>query len=130
MFDFNDVSFGASPPTHKTSRSMNAVEMGALKQLVNENSDRRDRELDSPASNSTTLSYSKTYGNEDMSPMFLKSANTQKKPIALSSNPLLLEPKSFLAQLEEERNSGQDLEVPISTPCNFHKSLNILILHL
>jgi hypothetical protein len=62
----DDSMMAAAPtPEHKASRSMNAMEIEALRYMVNENSTRRDADCDSPMSH---LSYSKAYKQEE-SPM-------------------------------------------------------------
>jgi hypothetical protein len=106
-FDFDaDDNLMASPPPagRKASRSMNAMEMGALRYLVNENAIKRDAECESPMSH---LSYSKAYKQEE-SPM---RPLTSSKKHGNTNNPLLIDPKKVLSQMEEERRNTEQVEV-------------------
>eukprot|EP01035_Chromulina_nebulosa_P034171 gene34171-45826_t len=101
--DMDDNLMAAATPGHKASRSMNAMEMGALRYMVNENSTRRDAECDSPMSH---LSYSKAY-KQDESPM---RPLTSSKKHGNTNNPLLIDPKKVLSQMEEERRNAEQVE--------------------
>ena len=98
--------------------------MGALRNLINENIDRR--EVDSPMSTTTNLSYSKAYANDDSPMRPVNGANMRTSVVKnLESNPLFVDPKKVLSQLEDERRIGQNREVK-NRMLSFHQN----ILHL
>mmetsp|Transcript_7138 Transcript_7138/g.10631 ORF Transcript_7138/g.10631 Transcript_7138/m.10631 type:complete len:634 (-) Transcript_7138:208-2109(-) len=112
----------SSPPSHKVSLSLSGMELRQLRGAIG---DSLLDECDSPVSCTTALSYSKTYAKETDSPMKVSSgmmisgaavgSKQQKRNVAmLESNPLFVDPKRVLSQLEEERKNGQDKEMEIS----------------
>ena len=106
--DMDDNLMASPTAGHKASRSMNAMDMGALRYMVNENSTKRDADCDSPMSH---LSYSKAYKQEE-SPM-RPLASTKKH--GNTNNPLLIDPKKVLSQMEEERRNTEQVEVTFFT---------------